>query len=358
MGPNRDLAQSSVGPACPQNWYLVAQSSELRRGAIVTRRIGDTDIVIYRGSESGRAVAFAAHCAHAGCHLGHGKVIGDDLRCALHHRTLNAEGHFIATDRSVLPSTPQFRLPAMERFGGIFAFAGNAAMFDLPAPEICASGPVTTRTLPPQSFPLPWSTLISNGMDVDHLQAVHDRKLRAPPTLRRIDKYRMRLDYCARVTGNHISDRVMKWISNDEIRTSITCIGGSCMLVESTVGRHRTFVILSMCPVGSAGSTVRAIAGVAGAQSRLTARIATRLTAWLFHAFLKKDVGILQRMDWHEPEDEITLGDSLTRSLCKFFRSLPEFDRMAVQRSPKAAMREAITESRPISLPLAANGGV
>jgi phenylpropionate dioxygenase-like ring-hydroxylating dioxygenase large terminal subunit len=315
----------AVGPACPQNWYLAAYSDDLKPGTILTTPLGGTEIVLYRGAESGRAVAFVAHCAHAGCHLQHGAVVGDALQCALHHRVIRHDGVFVARDGTALATAPQVSLPVVERFGCVFVFAGTMASFDLPMPEICALGPVTARSLPPQTFPLPWSTLISNGMDIDHLQAVHDRKLRGDPTLRRTGQFIMRLDYCSRVTGTHVSDKVMKWISNDEINTSITCIGGSMMLVESSVGRHRTFVLLSMCPVPE-GTTVRAVAGVAGAPDRMSARVAARLAAWLFHAFLKKDVGILRHMAWHEPAEEITLGDALTRKLCQFFRSLPEFD--------------------------------
>jgi hypothetical protein len=98
------------------------------------------------------------------------------------------------------------------------------------------------------------------------------------------------------------------------------------MLVESKVGGRRTFVMLSMCPVGRAGSTVRAVVGVEGTPDRPMAKISARLAAWLFHAFLQKDVGILQQMDWHEPDVELTQGDAFTRRLCGFFRSLPEFD--------------------------------
>ena len=315
----------AVGPDCPQNWYLLAYSAELKHGAILARPLGGIEVVLYRGVESGRAVAFGAHCAHAGCHLQHGKVVGDTLQCALHHRTIRDDGRFIASNGTELGTTPQRCLPVTERLGCIFVFAGEVSTFDLPVPDICADGPVATRSLPPQTFPLPWSTLISNGMDIDHLQAVHDRKLRGQPTLRRAAQFVMRLDYSSRVTGHHPSDKVMKWISGDEINTSITCIGGSMMLVESTVGRHRTFVLLSMCPVDE-GSAVRAVAGVAGDPDRMPVQLAARLAAWLFHAFLKKDVGILRQMDWHEPIEDITLGDTLTQSLCQFFRNLPAFE--------------------------------
>jgi phenylpropionate dioxygenase-like ring-hydroxylating dioxygenase large terminal subunit len=329
----------TVGPACPRNWYLLARAAELAPGAILARSVGEIDIVLYRGQRSGRATAFAAHCAHAGCHLRHGTVVGDDLRCALHHRVIRPDGKFIARDGGVLPTAPQLCLPTVERFGCIFVFAGRVATFDLPIPEICADGPVTTRALPPRSFALPWSTLISNGMDIDHLQAVHDRRLREPPTFRAIGEHSVCLSYCAGVTGNHLSDRVMKWFSNDEIRASITCVGGSMMLVESRVGRHRTFVMLSMCPDRAAGSTVRAVVGVAGAPDRLGAWMSAALAAWLFQAFLEKDVGILQQMDWHEPAVEITRGDALMVRLCNFFRGLPEFDLAGA--APAAALAGA-----------------
>jgi nitrite reductase/ring-hydroxylating ferredoxin subunit len=343
----------SVGPACPRSWYLLAQSRELARGAILTRSLGEIEIVLLRGLDSGRATAFAAHCAHAGCHLQHGAVVGDALRCALHHRVIRVDGKFVAKDGGVLASAPQACFPVIERFGCIFVFAGASASFDLPLPEICSLGPIATRTLPAQAFPLKWSTLIANGMDIDHLQAVHDRAMREPPTLRQLDAHRLRLDYCAGVTGRHLSDRVMKWISNDEIRTSITCIGGPMMLVESRVGRRQTFVLLSMCPDAKGGSTVGAVVGVAGAPDRLATRIAVRLAAWLFHAFLQKDVGILRQMDWHEPEVELTRGDGFTRRLCDFFRSLPELEAVPARRTSTRAVEPG---ARTPSLVVAAGG--
>jgi aminopyrrolnitrin oxygenase len=330
-------APGPIGPACPQNWYLVATSAELRAGAILTRPLGSIEIVLYRGRDSGRAVAFAAHCAHAGCHLRHGAVVGDNLRCGLHHRIIAPGGQFVAKDGSALAGARQLGLPVIERFGCIFVFAGAKAAFDLPTPDICTLGPVTTRALPPRTFPLPWSTLTSNGMDMDHLQAVHDRELIEPATLRHIDEHRVRLSYRARVTGSHLSDRMMKWLSNDEVRTSITCVAGSMMLVDSAVGRHRTFVILSMCPVGRGASSARAVAGVAGAPERASARLSVAVAAWLFGAFLEKDVGVLQQMNWREPDVEITPGDALMRGLCRFFRSLPEFDPAAEPPVARAA---------------------
>jgi phenylpropionate dioxygenase-like ring-hydroxylating dioxygenase large terminal subunit len=359
LGPvPADAVPRPAAPACPQNWYLVARSAELKPGAILARALGNIEIVLYRGNDSSRAVAFAAHCAHAGCHLRHGKVVGDGLRCALHHRTIRDDGRFIARDGSVVSGTSQFCLPVIERFDCIFVFAGKAAAFDLPMPEICTLGPFTTRSLPPQALSLSWSALVANGMDIDHLQAIHGRALRESPIFVQLDRNSVRLRCCVRVTGNNVSDKVMKWISKDEIRLSLTCVGGSLLLVESHLGRHRSFVMLSMCPTGQAGSTVRAVAGVAGAPNRATVKIAARLAAWLFSAFLKKDIGVLQQMNWHAPEVEVTLGDTLTRRLGDYFRGLPEFDLASVQPPPSASTLAMALGPRPASLVARSGRGV
>jgi hypothetical protein len=186
-------------------------------------------------------------------------------------------------------------------------------------------------------------------MDIDHLQAIHGRALREPPTFVQLDRNSVRLSCCVRVTGTNVSDKIMKWISKDEIRLSLTCAGGSLLLVESLLGRHRSFVMLSMCPAGQAESTVRAVLGVAGAPNRATVKIAARLAAWLFGAFLKKDIGVLQHMNWHSPEVEVTLGDSLTRRLGDYFRSLPEFDLASAHPAPSAPTFAMALGPRPAS---------
>jgi nitrite reductase/ring-hydroxylating ferredoxin subunit len=313
-----------TGPACPENWYLLATSRDVAAGRIASRSIAGVEMVLYRGG-SGAVSAFAAHCSHMGCHLGHGRILGDNLQCALHHRVIAPEGHFLDRDGTPRPDQRQPRFPVVERYGCIFVYAGFEPAFDLTLPAIAESGPVATRCLKPGSFAVPWSTLIANGMDMEHLQAVHDRSPRQEPSLEALDRWRLRLSYRARVTGSHLSDRLMKCLSGDDIDASITCSGGSMILVQSRVKEWRTFIILSMCPTAEGGSVVRGVAGVAGSPRRLRTQGAVRLTAWLFQSFLDKDVGVLSGMRWHEPRHLLGLGDDFTRRLCGYFRCLPEF---------------------------------
>jgi nitrite reductase/ring-hydroxylating ferredoxin subunit len=338
LHPSSAIDRSGVGPACPENWYLMARSRDVAAGRIVARSIANTEIVLYRGADGGGVTAFAAHCSHMGCHLRHGRVVGDNLQCALHHRVIASEGHFLDRGGSRATGQRQPRLPVVECHGCVFVYAGRQPAFDLLAPDIAESGPVATRCLTPRAFAVPWSALIANGMDMDHLQAVHDRALRQAPSLDQLDPWRMRLSYRVRVTGTHLSDRLIKHLSGDDIEASITCSGGSMILVQSRIKDWRTFILLSMCPTAAGGSVVRGVAGIAGAPRSWRTHIAVRLTAWLFQSFLDKDVGVLDGMHWQEPRQSATLGDDFTRRLCGYLRALPEF-------SPPAAPNPEIAPS-------------
>ena len=113
---------------------------------------------------------------------------------------------------------------------------------------------------------------------------------------------------------------MMKWLSNDEIHTCVTCVGGSMLLVESLVGRRRTRDTLHVSgrPAGATLSGRRS----AGAPSRLTVRCRSACCLAVLR-LPRKDVGSCSR--WlHEPRSSHA-GDTLWGRLCKFFRSLPEF---------------------------------
>ncbi|MFZ8984576.1 MAG: Rieske 2Fe-2S domain-containing protein [Steroidobacteraceae bacterium] len=84
----------------PRGWFMVAEASELAKGALPIRFFGK-DFALFRG-ESGRLVCLDAHCKHMGSHLAgsatssvvvHGEQIqGDSIRCPYHGWRYNAQG--------------------------------------------------------------------------------------------------------------------------------------------------------------------------------------------------------------------------------------------------------------------------
>ena len=77
------LVRAATPPRLVPGWYIVCASRELPRGAIRRFELGDQAIVVFRGDRGVQALP--AHCLHQGVDLAHGEVVGDCLRCPLHH---------------------------------------------------------------------------------------------------------------------------------------------------------------------------------------------------------------------------------------------------------------------------------
>ena len=172
----------------PQNWYLLARSADLKRGAILTRALGDAEIVLYRGRDSGpsRGVRGAMRACRLPSPTRHRYRRRSALRPSSPRHTSRRSIHRQGRKRA--REHPAAR-PAGGRAVQLRVRVRRPGRdVHLPAPKFWHHGPVATRALPPQPLPLPWSTLTSNGMDIDHLQAVHGRKLREPPTFQRLDQ--------------------------------------------------------------------------------------------------------------------------------------------------------------------------
>ena len=68
----------------PRSWYLLCRSCDVRKGQIVSREFLGKSVVIFRGGDDAVHV-LAAHCWHMGAHLGKGRIVGECIRCPLHH---------------------------------------------------------------------------------------------------------------------------------------------------------------------------------------------------------------------------------------------------------------------------------
>ena len=314
----------SVIADCPPNWYLLALSDDVQSGAVVSRLNAGREIVLFRGKDSDTVTAFKAHCAHMGCHLKHGTVFGDGLQCALHHRFIAPSGHFLKPDGVACTGLRQRRFPVREQYGGIFVSIGSEGECPFPEPEICKNGGVSVAPMRSKTLPLPWWTFVANGMDVEHLQAVHDRRLLEPPVFEVLDHKSVRVSYRSMPTGGSLGDRVMTWLAKEGVYGRISCIGGTMMLVESQAGSNRAFILLSMVPEAEGTTTLRGIVGVPSRGSKFAGAVRARLSAWLFHAFLSKDIGVLDAMKLHAPYHENSQGDGFTRQLFAFLQNLPD----------------------------------
>ena len=307
---------TALGPALPANWYLLGPSSGLKPGSVRSFDIGGTPIVLWR-TASGLAQAFGGHCVHMGCHLGGARVMGDALRCPLHHRMIGADGAFRPGGEAAL-TQPVFTV--REHLSCLFIAMGAVGS---ERPVEIDRTVFATRYAGEHVFPLDWQVLVANGFDVEHLASVHERRLVETPDLTELGQNRIRLRYRTRPTGTSLGDRVIGWLAPDGVRGTITCFSGTTMLVESALGRWQSFILLSFVPGSDGSTTIRGIVGVK-APSRWWGWLAAGIASLLFKSFLAKDLGVLDKLQWHEPAPSLALGDRLTRQLCDYFRALAD----------------------------------
>jgi aminopyrrolnitrin oxygenase len=306
-----------------QSWYRVCGSRDLPAGKVLRWDLPGRSFAVYRGREDGQVHALTAHCAHMGTHLAHGEVVGDDLRCPLHHWDWGGDGacRRIPGIEGTPRSLRQRVYPVAERYGSVFLFNGPVPRY--PAPEWSTAGEGDVRTLAgsPVRLRCPWMAIAANGFDIQHLRTVHGRDLRTEPALERLDPYRLRMRYVSRVTGRTLEDRAIQWLSRDHIKITVTCFGGTVITVESDLGRTRSALMLCLRPVDD-GVEIVPVFGAHQGRFGLIDAARVHLARWLYSGFIKKDVAFMDDMRFHPsaggPFDE-TLNEFL-EYLCQ----LPE----------------------------------
>ncbi len=304
-----DARRPTELPTWPHAWYTVARSRDLTGGRVLPVELAGQSLVVYRG-EGGGLHAIDAHCPHMGAHLKHGEVVGEALRCPLHHWTIGAEqpGRCRAGAWTV-----------QERLGLVFVYFGDASERPpLPLPE--SPEALAWISAAPIELPTEWLAMVVNGFDLTHLSAVHHRTLVEPPTIE-TEPGRIRLRYVSRVSGGGFADRVMRWLSGDRIEVTQTCRGPN-VVVQSRIQSRTTSAVLGLLPTPDG---VRAFGAFGITRNRLQVPIVSalwtalrlRVTRWLFTAFLRKDFGVVEGMRLRVDVDDVGV-----RAMAAFLRGL------------------------------------
>jgi aminopyrrolnitrin oxygenase len=326
-GRLRDMAVTGVAgtegirhiePARLRSWYAVCPSGALRPGQVLGWNLAGRELVLFR-THGGRVQALAAHCPHMGAHLARGTVIGEHLRCPLHHLGFDGRGVCRAApgrpESAALPTQRAFAV--VERHGLILVFNGPVVLF--PPPQVGAPGS-HWRAGAPVPVGCSWLPLVANAFDMEHQRTVHHRALREPPRLERVDSFTLRLRFTSRVTGRALNDRMMKALSRDHIRVTLTLYGGTLLSVESDLGRTRSALLAGFHPDASALSVWLSFAAPPSAVPGLT-RPRLALSRWLFTSFLRRDLSVLQGM---RLRPAAAREDPVLAALLDFIAQLPE----------------------------------
>ena len=304
-------------PARLRSWYAVCASQALGPGQVRTFDLGGHERVLFRTAR-GQVHALAAHCPHLGAHLGRGAVVGEHLRCPLHHLGFDGRGacHAAPGTGERLPRPSQRAFPVVERHGLILLFNGPVVL--APPPEVGVPG-LCWRAGAPVTVDCAWQPIVANAFDIEHLRAVHRRELRDEPRVERVDPFTLRLRYTSRVTGGAPADRMMKALSGDHIRVTLTLYGGTLLSVESDLGRTRSALLAGLSPAPGGTSVLLSFAAPPSPVPGLTrARLA--LSRWLYTAFLRRDLSVLAGM---RLRTDAARQDPVLRPLLDFLAQLP-----------------------------------
>ncbi|MEU8976332.1 Rieske 2Fe-2S domain-containing protein [Streptomyces monashensis] len=167
----------------PSSWFFLALSRELTVGRVLTRRLANEDVVLYRTAD-GRPYAVRPYCPHLGAHFGSGGFVeGRNLVCPFHHFAFAPDGTCAGTPDGRPPRARVEHHTIRERNGFVFGWYapdGEPPAWDAPEtapPEVCATASWHTEVHAPVQ------ELVENALDYRHLPVVHHvtlKELEAP----------------------------------------------------------------------------------------------------------------------------------------------------------------------------------
>ncbi|MBC2776659.1 Rieske 2Fe-2S domain-containing protein [Parasphingopyxis marina] len=157
-----------------KNWNPLLLSSNLPQGEIVGVDFLGTRVIVYR-DEAGQAIVQSAYCPHVGADLSCGEIVDGKVRCPYHHWKFAADGKCAEIPgETVIPRVAKiYNYPAAERWGMIWAFNGEEALFDLPEMPNIAEEDLVYEAFHRGVRPIEGWIGSSNLVDFQHLKTVH-----------------------------------------------------------------------------------------------------------------------------------------------------------------------------------------
>ena len=296
----RPRGQSLPLPASPSAWLGFCTSRELATGP-VSRRVAGRQLVAFR-TDSGRVAVLDSRCVHMGSDLARGQVVGESIRCPFHHWQFGSDGRCTRIPAAVeIPSFAcQRAYVAKEQHGCVFFYWGDEPAFPLPffdgirVDQLVRAPPFTL------DLACPWYLVGANGIDVQHFQATHSRRLLDTPRIEHPHPHAQRSTARFEVAGTSVSDRLTRRLAGPEVTMRVTDWGGALFFVEATFRRTKTFGMVTLLPLERARTLLHVTVAIAKGSAgwrRLTNRPAVAIRRHFIRTFLAADVARSQGID-------------------------------------------------------------
>lgn len=157
------------------DWHPIARSSDLKPGTVLRSRLLDTDLVLWRGEDTG-AIAWADRCPHRSIRLSGGSIVENTLVCPYHGLAFNAQGQCVK-----VPAHPDYAPPkqacvrsyaVQEQYGVVFVSLGDPPATVVPFPQ-WSDPAYHTYLSGGHRCQCSGLRAIENFLDVAHLPFVH-----------------------------------------------------------------------------------------------------------------------------------------------------------------------------------------
>ncbi|MGO9327517.1 MAG: Rieske 2Fe-2S domain-containing protein [Steroidobacteraceae bacterium] len=309
------IAREGENGVFSQSWYPVCRSIEIAPGKVIGQSFLGGKIAIYRGVDQ-RARVVSGYCVHMGADLSIGAVVGNHLRCAFHHFEYGEGGYCVKTGVGAPPPKAAriFEFPTMERYGLIWAFNGEAALWSLPDLDQPEANLVLVERDVAISSCDPYM-LTANAFDWQHFAILHDFHSASP--LREEDirwnQYSCGFDF----SGTH-------W-QGESMRYTIEVYGTNIYLQQGTLnGRWYAMVIPAGLPGPGVSRTFLQILvprGDGSAEAERQARHTAEALADMEMRFVLQDQDVLNSI--HFGPGHLLPEDRQFARFLKYLRNYP-----------------------------------
>ncbi|ATL29996.1 Rieske 2Fe-2S domain-containing protein [Streptomyces formicae] len=158
----------------PWGWYPVAFSRDVPSGKVITSKLADSEVVVYRTAD-GQAHVILPTCPHLGAHLGGGHVEGQLIVCPFHAFGFAPDGTCARTGYNTTPphNARVGTFPTQEANGFVFAWyheAATAPAWRIEQVDLKGFGYGYRNQ---NTFRGNQIDLLENGVDLGHFQVVH-----------------------------------------------------------------------------------------------------------------------------------------------------------------------------------------
>jgi hypothetical protein len=189
----------------------------------------------------------------------------------------------------------------------------------------------------------------AHGYDTQHFDAVHDRKLTAPPRIDCPTPFSRRNRYRAEVLGRTRLDKLLKILAGRMVEISITNWGGTFVVITGDFDRARSRFIIATQPLDDGKTLCQGIVFAPRQKNPLTRALlqplALALRRWFTQGYLRDESNRL-RGTRYSPETMIAAdGDMID-----FFNWVAALPQSA---SPSSATPPSVEEERSPFRPLA-----